>query len=1015
MMRTIILFVLMFCSILANGQVHSVTLFPRDTAICIGNSINFHATVSKGSYKFIGSYGGKDYFMDTIARSWTAARAEAQANGMDLWVVNNLAENNAVYGLIPYRTRTDVMFWLGLYQDPALDTANIPSEGWRWVDGELLDTTFRNWYFNEPDNAFQLKFPANHAAMGLNVMNALWGDMTDTLPAGFSAYAIAETNAQPFQYIWSNGVTNTTAINVTPLVTTTYSLKVIRGADTVVSAPTLITVRTPEATADFLVNAASDSCLAWNKIVFNNLTITSDPAGTKYFWEFGDGVTSTVNSLSYQYGAAQTYTVKLKATDQYGCFTSQSRPVTILSTPLPPIISFPTGKNVFCDGDSVILNSVVSQPDPNVVYKWYRGVDSVYTGKPYVAKTSGVYNLVANNTNGCKDTAQVTVTVNPLPRKPSIAYAAGYSGVICAIDSSKFVAVSPDVPFRYVWFKAKSPAPTQLVQSTSNVYATPAASGVVSTPITEYFMVRILDSKGCYSFYSDSLSVTTRPSPTAVITTAGKPSTFCEGDSVILVGSTTSSGNVFSWTRDNVPVTGTDSTYIAKVTGVMRMTSTNSFGCSRTSNPIGIFVNRYPAVPSILLDPNIAELLPDGTASICNASSTTLRINAVSSATYQWYKDNAIITNARNNNVSVNLAGNYRIAVTVNNCTTNSLVQRVSVRPPASGTLLPLSNTIICDGSQLRLDATSAFKYQWYLNNAVFSGAVDSFLLTGVPGVYRVEFADDKGCKRLSSNFINLTMVKKPSPAFSYDLYCVNTASNFTNQSQSPNSGSVTYLWRFQNGTTDNAFNTRHTFPDTGLYKVSLSVIPVACPGLVDSMVANIRVQAPVKGISYTPINAEVGKPIGLVARSIGDLYQWRPTTGLNSPFIRIPILNPSTEQLYTVSITNRAGCITTDSILVRIFDEQDVFVAGAFTPNRDGKNDRIYPILVGVDIFNYLKIFNRWGTLVYQSNSIDPAQGWDGTYRGNDQPADTYTWVIDAVGQNGKPIRKSGSIVLIR
>ncbi|MFN6375384.1 MAG: gliding motility-associated C-terminal domain-containing protein, partial [Chitinophagia bacterium] len=147
----------------------------------------------------------------------------------------------------------------------------------------------------------------------------------------------------------------------------------------------------------------------------------------------------------------------------------------------------------------------------------------------------------------------------------------------------------------------------------------------------------------------------------------------------------------------------------------------------------------------------------------------------------------------------------------------------------------------------------------------------------------------------------------------------------------------------------------------------------------------------------------------------IGDLYQWRPTTGLNSPFIRIPILNPTTEQLYTVSITNRAGCITTDSILVRIFDEQDVFVAGAFTPNRDGKNDRIYPILVGIDVFNYLKIFNRWGTLVYQSNAIDPAQGWDGTYKGIDQPADTYTWVIDAVGQNGKPIRKSGSIVLIR
>ncbi|MEY3947039.1 MAG: hypothetical protein RJB03_1745, partial [Bacteroidota bacterium] len=381
----------------------------------------------------------------------------------------------------------------------------------------------------------------------------------------------------------------------------------------------------------------------------------------------------------------------------------------------------------------------------------------------------------------------------------------------------------------------------------------------------------------------------------------------------------------------------------------------------------------------------------------------------------QWYKDNALITNARNPNVTVNATGNYKIAVTVNNCTTNSLDQRVAMRPPPPGNLVNPSSTFICDGSMLRMNAESAVTYQWYLNNVLIPGAADSFYHASVPGVYTTAFMDEKGCGRMSANFVNLSLVKKPAAAFAFDLYCVNTKSVFTNQSQSPNSGSVSYLWRFQDGSTDQAFSATHVFPDTGLYKVSLSVIPVACPHLVDSVVANIRVQSPTKGIFYAPINAELGKPVGLIARTIGDLYQWRPITGLNSPFIRIPILHPTTEQLYTVSITNRAGCMTTDSVLVRIFEEQDVFVASAFTPNRDGKNDRIYPILVGVDIFNYLKIFNRWGTLVYQSNSIDPAKGWDGAYEGNDQPADTYTWVVDAVGQNGKPIRKSGSLVLIR
>jgi gliding motility-associated-like protein len=176
-----------------------------------------------------------------------------------------------------------------------------------------------------------------------------------------------------------------------------------------------------------------------------------------------------------------------------------------------------------------------------------------------------------------------------------------------------------------------------------------------------------------------------------------------------------------------------------------------------------------------------------------------------------------------------------------------------------------------------------------------------------------------------------------------------------------------------------------------------------------------VKVDAPPKGISYFPINAMAGKPISLVARAIGDVYQWRPSTGLNSAFIRLPILNPTTEQLYTVNITNRAGCNVIDSQLVRVFDESDIYVAGGFTPNRDGKNDRVYPIAVGVSVFYSIKIFNRWGNLVFESNSLDPDLGWDGSFKGKDQPADTYTWVVYGIGQTGKPISKSGSVVLIR
>lgn len=1015
-MRSLTLLFLVLSISLAQGQTHSVSIFPGDTSACVGNSVQYTATIFKGSFRYIGTYSGKDYFMDTVPRSWTEGRSAALANGMDLWVIDNLQENNTVYNMIPYRGRVDVMFWFGLYQDTAIEVSGGPSAGWKWIDGRSLDTTFQYWYFNEPDNAFQTSFPANHAAMGLNIMYANWGDMTDTLPSGYKGYAIAESDAKPFKYLWSNGDLNPTTLNVSPTITTAYSFRVIYGSDTAVSNVSTFTVFAPEAIANFEFAQGSEFCLEWNKVLFSNTsTISSTPSNITYSWDFGDGSVSGLISPTYRYSAAQLYSIKLKATDKKGCFTSVTKSLTILASPLQPIITYPSGKNIFCDGDSATLNTVVVQPDPGVVFKWYRGSDSVFVGKPYVAKVGGVYNLVAVNSNGCKDTSSVTVTVNTLPKKPAISYGFGFSGVICTIDSTVITAISPDPPSQYVWYKAASPFPAQLVKTTKNTNPVYGSSITSTIPVIEYYMVRVLDSKNCFSAYSDSISVTTRPSPTSVITTNGKSSTFCEGDSVTLLGSSSSSGNTFSWTNNNISFPVTDSFYTAKTAGVYRMTTTNIFGCSKVSNSIGVFVNKYPAVPTILTDPNVAEILADGTVSICNASSTSLRISAVSSATYQWYKDNSIVANARNTTLSLNAAGTYRVTVTVNNCATNSKDQKVSVRPPPTGNLINPPTTILCEGQSLKLSANNSFKYQWYYNNAMLQGAVDSFYLSNNPGVYKTEFIDDKGCKRMSANFINISLVQKPTPSFAYDLYCVNTSTNFTNQSQTLNSGSVTYLWRFQNGQTSTSFNASHIFPDTGSYRVSLSVIPISCPSLIDSFAADIKVQNPVKGISYTPINAEKNKPVGLVARGIGDLYQWRPSTGLNSPFIRIPILNPTTEQLYTVSITNRAGCITLDSILVRIFDEQDVFVAGAFTPNRDGKNDKIYPILVGVDVFNYLKIFNRWGTLVYQSNSIDPAKGWDGTFKGIDQPSDTYTWVVDAVGQNGKPIRKSGSIVLIR
>ena len=145
MPRSFLFLLLLFINVVVLGQGQTVKITPGDSAICKGQSIPYNAYLYKGSFQFIGSFDGKDYFMDTISRSWTDARLAAQGNGMDLWVIDSIQENDAVYNMIPRRGQTNTFFWFGLFQDPVLEAAGTAASGWKWLDGRALDTTFKYW------------------------------------------------------------------------------------------------------------------------------------------------------------------------------------------------------------------------------------------------------------------------------------------------------------------------------------------------------------------------------------------------------------------------------------------------------------------------------------------------------------------------------------------------------------------------------------------------------------------------------------------------------------------------------------------------------------------------------------------------------------------------------------------------------------------------------------------------------------------------------------------------------
>ena len=108
----------------------------------------------------------------------------------------------------------------------------------------------------------------------------------------------------------------------------------------------------------------------------------------------------------------------------------------------------------------------------------------------------------------------------------------------------------------------------------------------------------------------------------------------------------------------------------------------------------------------------------------------------------------------------------------------------------------------------------------------------------------------------------------------------------------------------------------------------------------------------------------------------------------------------------------NEDSRLQTDTINVEITDGFTNFIATAFTPNGDGKND--YFTLRGLGIKDIdIKIFNRWGESVFESSDL--YFQWDGTNEGSKLAVGTYAYMVRIKYYDNTEINKKGSINLFR
>jgi gliding motility-associated-like protein len=263
---------------------------------------------------------------------------------------------------------------------------------------------------------------------------------------------------------------------------------------------------------------------------------------------------------------------------------------------------------------------------------------------------------------------------------------------------------------------------------------------------------------------------------------------------------------------------------------------------------------------------------------------------------------------------------------------------------------------------------------------------------------------------------IKLRLIKAPDAKYSIGpTTCINIPVEFINKSSVSESGNVFYNWEFGNGKTDTGFEMQYVYDKPGLYMTRLVVTPASCLMLADTALLYVKVENPLPAMRYPAVNAVVNKAIPLQARDFGSIYQWFPTTGLSNGSIINPEARLSQQQDYRIAITTTAGCTTTDSLLVRVFRENDIMVPEGFSPNSDGQNDKLYPFLIGIKQMNMFRVYDRWGNLIYDNKLATSSTGWDGFFKGSPLPAGPYVWMSEGVDVDDKVIRRTGTALLIR
>jgi gliding motility-associated-like protein len=358
--------------------------------------------------------------------------------------------------------------------------------------------------------------------------------------------------------------------------------------------------------------------------------------------------------------------------------------------------------------------------------------------------------------------------------------------------------------------------------------------------------------------------------------------------------------------------------------------------------------------------------------------------------------------------------GYYELKFTATNqlgCTTDTLKRIIGLgskpRPDFVADGL-CTNSLIQFRDSTKAEVGMPVAWWWDFGNGDLSREMKPFTTFTTAGVKTIQLtvSTEFGCKADTSKTIEVT--DKPEADFIYTKDCEGVVS--FSPVIANNIPIKNWYWNFGDNTASTIADPVHHFLKNDSY--TNSMIAISESGCISDTIKNEIVINKVYPFAGNDTTIAVGQPLQLNA-SGGTIYSWSPSTGLDNAAINNPVAILSQDQAYSLLVKNEDGCEGYDTIKVKVYRGPELYVPTAFTPDRNGLNDLFRITAPGLKQLYYIRVFNRWGNIVFQTSDI--SKGWDGTLKGVDQPTGTYVWIIKAIDYKGNTLFRKGTVTLIR